>query len=132
MTAVTLGAASVRLLETTLDSYEKLEVVCAVRDRGELEPQSLLGRLRIDAHELALVIDALVAAQLLHRTGINVALGPRGKDADVTELMTIYAEDQVLVVTSLSALVVGRLRNMAANAFADAFVLRKRRRSDDG
>ena len=132
MTAPRLSAASLHLLETTLDSYEKLEVVRAVRDLKQLEPASLIERLQSDAGELAETIDALVAAQILRRTGNSVVLGARGGDPELVELMTIYAQDQVLVITTLSTLVVGRLRNMAANTFAEAFLIPKRRRPDDG
>ncbi|MGH9885312.1 MAG: hypothetical protein ACREBE_07275 [bacterium] len=75
----------------------------------------------------------------LSRTGVveidaagTVQLSPLTRDAAFETLMAIYDDDRPFVLSELSTIAMGRIRNMAARAFANAFVLRKKRGDGDG
>lgn len=58
-------------------------------------------------------------------------LPPSDGDASLLgELAELYVQDRVLLARVLSDIAMSRLRNLAARAFADAFVLRKKDRDD--
>ncbi|MEO6775108.1 MAG: hypothetical protein ABI467_19235 [Kofleriaceae bacterium] len=118
-----------RLLETELDSFEKLEVMSRVRgpDAALAVDDAVL-----DNEPMRETVRDLLRAHLIERrTGVYVA-GPRATDPVVTELLALYDADRMIVVAELSALAMDRIRSMASEAFANAFVLRKKRGDDDG
>jgi hypothetical protein len=57
-------------------------------------------------------------------------LNPRDIPA-MDEIATLYDEDRLLVVRTLTEIALDRLRGMAARAFADAFQLRKKKENDE-
>lgn len=61
-----------------------------------------------------------------------VRLGPATQDPAFQTLMAAYDDDRLAVLTMLSTMAMERMRSMTARAFADAFVLRKKRGDDDG
>ncbi len=87
-----------------------------------------LARSLCDELRDALLVDIAerTKARLLPPSETDVAL--------LAELADVYARDRVLLARVLSDIAMSRLRNMAARAFADAFVLRKKNGgdSDDG
>jgi hypothetical protein len=52
--------------------------------------------------------------------------------AAIDELARLYEEDRLLVVTSMVAISMDRIRGMAARTFADSFQFRKTKEPDDG
>lgn len=123
------------LLVTKLDSYEKLEVMRVLRGGGRTmslpEIEAACPRLFSDAIADALV--ALERSKLIEHDPVShgMRIGAAGADPRFVALMQAYDEDRAGVLAVLSSAVMERLRNMAAQAFADAFVLRKKR-DDDG
>jgi len=61
-----------------------------------------------------------------------VRLGPATQDPAFQTLMVTYDDDRGAVLAMLSTIAMERIRSMTARAFADAFVLRKKRGDDDG
>ena len=96
--------------------------------RSELEAAC---RLSSDAVDDAL--PSLERSQLVERDPVDhqIRVGAASADPSFTALMQAYDEDRAAVLAVLSSAVMQRLRNMAAQAFADAFVIRKKR-GDDG
>jgi hypothetical protein len=122
------------LLVTKLDSYEKLEVMRALRRAGRTMSRSELEAacwLSSDAVDDAL--DSLDRSKLIEQDSVNhgIRIGAAGADPCFVTLMQTYDEDRAAVLAVLSSAVMQRLRSMAAQAFADAFVIRKKR-GDDG
>lgn len=121
------------LLVTKLDSYEKLEIMRLLRSaegamsRSEFEAA---GWLSWDAIEDELA--SLERSQLVEhdRSNHRIGLGAASKDPCFATLMQIYDEDRAAVLAVLSSAVMQRLRSMTAQAFADAFVIRKKGRDD--
>lgn len=124
-----------RLLETKLDTYEKLELVVVLSSRPDMT-----GTTDELARELQVGHDVLkrLAADLT-RTGLVAVDGDALRlVASATELPTIaegaqlYQSDRNQVIQMLSAIAMDRIRGMAARSFADAFTLRKKKDGGDG
>ena len=105
-----------------LDSFEKLELLIALDRAGE--PQA-----DVDPE----VATGLVASRAIAATPAGYVLdfgGPWG--AHLRALLDLYAADRLEVVTLMSKAALERMRERAARAFADAFVIRKKKGDDDG
>jgi hypothetical protein len=111
-----------------MDSFEKLEVLSRVRET----PAGLrVDDAALDNAAMRWTLDELLRLQLIERRDRVYVLGPRGSEPAVTELLSLYAADRMVVVGELSSMALERIRSMASTAFANAFVLRKKRRDDD-
>jgi DNA-binding IclR family transcriptional regulator len=134
MSSLQLDDGQRTLLVTKLDSYEKLEVMRALRGTGRSMSRSELeaaSRLSSDAVDDAL--PSLERSKLVEHDPVDhrIRVGAASADPCFAALMQTYDEDRAAVLAVLSSAVMQRLRNMAAQAFADAFVIRKKR-GDDG
>lgn len=124
-----------RLLEAPLDTFEKLEIcmvlwTAAARTQS---PRELAARVQLPIDLVERALDDLVRARFVELAGGLARLTiPANLVPDVQALVELYATDRILIVRTLSELALGRVRGMAARAFADAFVLRKKSEDDDG
>lgn len=118
-----------RLLETDLDSFEKLEVLAKLR--ATVSGLELADPL-FENEAMRWTLDELLRMRFVERRGQLYVLGPRGAEAAVVALLSLYESDRMVVVAELSTLALERIRSMASRAFANAFVLRKKRGDDDG
>lgn len=117
-------AAARRLIAEAVDSFEKLEVISYVFRNGYavLDPDAISTASGIPADEVRVAIAQLRKAHVLEPNGL-------WKDA-VESLVTMYDEDRALVLHLLSRSALERVRNQAANAFSDAFVIRPKKKGD--
>jgi hypothetical protein len=124
-----------RLLETKLDTYEKLELVVVLCKRVNME-----GQAQDLARELQVGDDVLkrFAAEVA-RTGLVEIDDERIRlIAQPHELVTIGEGAKLLesdprrLMSLLSSIALDRIRGMAARSFADAFTLRKKKDNGDG
>lgn len=115
------------LLETDLDSFEKLEVLMRVRGTGLATDDATL-----DNEAMRSSLSELLHAGLIEKRGTAYVLGPRGHEPTVEEIMTLYGADRMSIIAELSSLAMERIRTMASKAFANAFVLRKKKKDDNG
>lgn len=133
MTELRLDQNGRKCLETYLDSFEKLEVVRALRASGHaLSRSDLEAACRFTAdtiHEVLGSLQRLRVVALDTEDGL-VRLGSLAADPAFDAVMRLYENDRAAVLSTLSKISLERIRSMAARAFADAFVLRKKR--DDG
>jgi hypothetical protein len=129
VTASRLSPEARRLLETELDSFEKLEVMSRVRGTtaGLATDDAAL-----DNEAMRQTIAELLQGRLIERRDCVYVVGPRATDVAVVALLSAYDADRMAIVGELSSLAMERIRSMASKAFANAFVLRKKRRDDDG
>ena len=124
-----------RLLETHVDTFDKLEIALELANT----PGQAVDRQHLAAG-LSLPPEVFAASVVeLEQTGLLVTrdelIGPSSAQAvkDLDELMRAYRADGVAIVRALSEIAMKRIRGMAARAFADAFVLRpKRKEEPDG
>jgi hypothetical protein len=122
------------LLETRLDSFEKLEVVHALRASGGMTPAALEAACRLSAETVEEVLISLQRVGLAEPApgpGGVIRLGGASQDPRFEAVMQLYETDRLRVLSVLSTLAMERIRHMAAQVFADAFVIKKKR-GDDG
>ena len=125
-----------RLLESKLDTYEKLELVVVL---SRLDGST--GTVVQLARQLQVGEDILKRVAIdLSRTGV-VAIDPDDKVklvatpeelAFIAEGGRFYESSPRKVISLLSAIAMDRIRGMAARSFADAFTLRKKKDDSDG
>lgn len=117
------------LLERTLRSIEKVETLRHLR-RAEtsLSRDELMRALRLDGESVDGVVGDLARAGLVEANGSRgtVGLGPAARTPACEDLLRIYEDDRLAVVSELSALSVARIRDMAARTFSETFVSKKR------
>ncbi len=124
-----------RLLESPLDSFEKLEIVVALHRTAARTSSNaeLASAIALPLEIVSRAVDELVRAGFVENAGGLTRLTASPADrAAVGELVELYDEDRILVVRALSQIAMDKIRGMAARTFADAFKLRKKREDDDG
>ena len=123
------------LMRTHLDSFEKLEIVRVLRasprpmSRAELEAACRFGS---DTVREALASLGQLNVIELDAERNFARLGSVAQDPAFAALMQFYDDDRSAVLGMLSKIAMERIRSMAANAFASAFVIRKKQGDGDG
>jgi hypothetical protein len=115
-----------------LDSFEKLELLtCLVRKAAPMSADELAAAIRIERSELVEPLAALAREQVISAgaSGYEVVDGGAWS-RHVRELAKLYEDDRIAVVTIMSEAALTRLRRQANRAFADAFVIRARKKGD--
>jgi hypothetical protein len=116
--------AARRLIGTVIDSFEKLEIVVHVQRAGYRVPP---------AADLAKAIsmpveDVEACMPVLRAHGV---LDPQGPwRAAIDALVQLYDEDRIEVMNLMTRTALDRVRKEAARVFADAFVLRPKKKGD--
>jgi hypothetical protein len=131
-----LDQTCLKFLDKYLDSLEKLELLRHMRAAGQAIARSDLEAVFSWGDDMILTI----TRELLHDGLLEeppdgpdqLRLGPLALTSTFGTIMSSYELDRVVVISALSSIAMGRIRNMAARTFADAFVLKKRREDDDG
>ena len=121
------------LLETRLDSFEKLEIARALRASGGMTHAALETACRLSAETIQEVLtrlqqDAIVEPDPRRRE--LVRLGAASKDPRFEAVMQLYVTDRPGVLSTLSTLAMERIRHMAVQVFTEAIV-NKHKRDDD-
>ncbi len=125
------------LLEKRVDSFEKLELVLLLhhaRERTMAVP-ALADKLRLSREVARRLVVELRAASLVDFTyGGMVQLLPSSQLDQVVldEVIRAYGDDPIQIMRLLSEIALNRIRTLASHAFADAFVLGRKRRTGDG
>lgn len=130
---MTVDAEVQRLLSDVVDSFEKLEVVVHVF-RTRTTPQTTDQIAKAVAVSAADIADALAE---LARDGVVRASSPEwcfetgGPWASaVGKLVETYDHDRLELVNSMAQAAVERIRTSAARVFADAFLLKSKKKGD--
>ncbi len=122
-----------KLLETDVNSIEKLDLIRYLRSAGGPVPRAEISRvLDLDRETADTLIDELAGADLVEVAGARspVRSGAAAAGEACEDLLRIYDEDRLLVVSTLSSLAMERIRNMAARAFGEALVSKKKPKPD--
>jgi hypothetical protein len=115
-----------------LDSFEKLELVtCLVRKGAAMNADELAAALRIERADLVEPLAALAREQIISANAKGYEIVDGGAwSRHVRELGKLYEDDRIAVVTIMSEAALTRLRRQANRAFADAFVIRAKKKGD--
>lgn len=109
------------LLETRVDSFEKLDLVLALREASNatMTMDELQHALRFSRETLRELVTELSAAKLVEHTARGavklVAANPLDTEA-LDALAASWARDRTLVARTLAELAVARIRGMAEQA----------------
>lgn len=127
-----------RFLREHIETYEQLEIVLLLRNRPgqSLDCDAISAELRLPEAVVEEALDALSQRELVTRT--PAAAGPvfsySPETPNLAELVSALAqlnlERRLDVMRLMTANSIERLRAKAASTFADAFLLRRRRRKD--
>jgi hypothetical protein len=126
------------LLETRIDTFEKLDVVVALHaaDHQTATADALVRDLGLPRDVLRQVIGDLRRARLIDAdsNGEIRLLPPNAADREmVRALVDLYSEDRSDILRVLGEIAMARIRGMAARTFADAFVIgNKKKGNEDG
>lgn len=123
------------LLTNRVDSFEKLEIILALRaaPHATLSITDLCSAVKLPRDTVRQAVNELRDASLVDLASGDVKLvPPTSRDhAVVSELVRMYQDDRLAIVKKLSEVALNRIRNMASRAFADAFVIRKKRKDEE-
>lgn len=113
-----------RLLTDVIDSFEKLEIALHVHRSGFKTPvaSELAKQLSVPLDEVEKCLKDLRDARLLDPQG------PWRRSLDA--LVQLYDEDRIEVLNLMTRAALERVRKEAARVFADAFVLRPKKKGD--
>jgi hypothetical protein len=113
-----------RLLKDVIDSFEKLEIVVHVYRAGfQLAP------VRDIAKAISLPVDEVdKCVHALQHQGVLDPAGPWR--THVEALVNMYDDDRIEVMNLMTSAALERVRKQAARVFADAFVLRPKKKGD--
>jgi Mn-dependent DtxR family transcriptional regulator len=116
------------LLTHRIDSFEKLEIVLALRDTtdGLWSIDKLARTLGLAPEDVRDATRELRSVSLVDgdRNGhVQLASHEHGL---IEALAKAYADDRFTVIKIMGEIAMGRIRHMAAQVFADAFVIRKK------
>ena len=128
-----LPAGARRLLLGPIDSFEKLEVLLALRETGEssLTAAALAARACVPLEQAEPALAELASAGLAARRSDGTWRVGTAADAEaIDELAAAWTTCRPAVLKAMTGRAVGRIRASAARAFAEAFRLRGRK--DDG
>lgn len=130
-----LSPALRKLLETRVESFEKLELLMLLRrSPGRTTVREIARALDLDADDARAVVGALSSGGLVAWAPDGaISLAPRTPEdqAALDELAHVYEEDKIAVVKAIAETAMDRLRNLAGRAFAEAFVIRKKPKGND-
>ena len=122
------------LLETWLDSVEKLEIARALRASGGMTPAALAAECRLSAETVQEALTGLQRHAIVEPDPFRsevVRLGGARHDPRFEAVMQLYATDRPRVLSVVSTLAMERIRQMAVEVFADAFTGNHTRGDDD-
>ena len=116
------------LLDRTLHTLEKLEVVLALRAaKKPLSTADLAVELQVGEEVLRRVVDSVVASGILETTeGDILRLRSGSWDPQLEEAARVYADDPQTLMRAFTRIAMERIRGRAARTFADAFRIRKK------
>lgn len=116
--------AAKRLIAEVIDSFEKLEIVVHVHRAGfQVKPAAEI------AKAIAMPVDEVdKCMRALQRDGVLDASGPWRAALDA--LVQMYDSDRIEVMNLMTRTALERVRKEAARVFADAFVIRPKKKGD--
>jgi len=125
-------AEAQELLVDTIETFEKLEVVRALARRAPRTTEQLVDELVLPIDVARDTLRALRGKNILVEQPAGWIINPKGpRHAAVLALVQAYDQDRVGVLNRMTKIALERIRADAARTFADAFVVRPRKKEDD-
>jgi hypothetical protein len=125
-------AEAQELLVDTIETFEKLEVIRALARKAPQPTSQLVDDLGLPIDVARDTLRALSAQHILIEQPGGWIINPNGARHDaVLALVQLYDTDRVGVLNRMTKIALERIRADAARTFADAFVLRSRKKEED-
>ena len=125
-------AEAQELLVDTIETFEKLEVIRALARKAPQPTSQLVDDLGLPIDVARDTLRALSAQHILIEQPNGWIINPNGARHDaVLALVQLYDTDRVGVLNRMTKIALERIRADAARTFADAFVLRSRKKEED-
>lgn len=119
------------LLETQLDSFEKLEIMELLHATGRgMSRDEIEVACELRSEVVLETLVELEQLRLVERSSSGQIHISGGMRPGLATLLQLYRADRVGVLSTLSSIAMQRIRSMAARTFADAFVFRRKRDND--
>jgi len=123
------------LLETRIDSFEKLELVLLLhrapdRTRAVPELADQLQLRREVARRLSVELRGAGLVEFTYRGQVQLLPSSPLDEESVEELIRLYRSDPIQIMRLLSDIALRRIRSLASQAFADAFDLGRKGEDD--
>ncbi len=124
-------AEAQELLVDTIETFEKLEVVRALVRSQPRTNESLSDELGLPATVVRDAARELCNRRILLEEPNGWRLDPAGpRHAATLALIQLYDQDRVGILNRMTKIALERIRVNAARTFADAFVLRPKKKDD--
>ena len=124
-------AEAQELLVDTIETFEKLEVVRALVRSEPRSMQSLSDELGLPPTVIRDGLRELERRRIVREDKDGWRIDPTGPRRDATlALVEIYDQDRVGVLNRMTKIALERIRVNAARTFAEAFVLRPKKKDD--
>jgi hypothetical protein len=123
-----LSTELLALLDAKLDTFEKLELVLALRDAGTaMTLADMALHLQVGRDALRRVADEVASSGMIDASQDDVLqLRPGHWDPLLDEAAQCFANEPNKLMRALTRIAMARIRGMAARTFADAFRIRKK------
>jgi hypothetical protein len=117
--------AARKLIDEVIDTFEKLEIVLHVHRTGlsVINTREIAEAISLSVDEVEKCVKTLRAQRVFEQNG------PWG--ASLTALVDLYEDDRLEVLNYMTKKALARVRQDAARTFADAFVIKPRKKGDD-
>jgi hypothetical protein len=126
-----LTSELLRLLDELFDTVEKVELAWHLTEaKVPLPIPELQARAQLEMATMRAAMADLIRAQVIALSGDAVPmvrLAARARRADFEALMILYGADRPVVMAALASISMTRIRSMAARAFGEPFVLKRKK-----
>jgi hypothetical protein len=117
-----------QFLSEYVDSFDELDALAVLVDRaGACEDDALAAVVRASPEALEETLERLESRGMIVRSADAAVVRLVLEDPRLAEAVALYRSDPVSVLKIMNTLAIERLRAGATRAFADAFVLRRRK-----
>jgi hypothetical protein len=125
-------AEAQELLVDTIETLEKLEVIRLLARSSPLPLDKLVADLALPLDVAREALRELTAKRIVREEPGGWIIDPKGpRHAAVLALVQVYDQDRIGVLNRMTKIALERIRVSAARTFADAFVLRPKKKEDD-
>jgi hypothetical protein len=116
--------AARRLIDEVIDTFEKLEIVLHVHRTGlsVINTREIAEAISLSVEEVEKCVKTLRQKRVLESTGPWASA--------LTALANLYEDDRLEVLNYMTKKALARVRQDAARTFADAFVIKPKKKGD--
>ena len=124
-------AEAQELLVDTIETIEKLEIVRLLARTSPRTLDALIADLGLPLDDAREAVRELAASKVVREESGGWVLDPSGPRDAVMALVQVYDHDRIGVLNRMTKIALERIRANAARTFADAFILRPKKKREE-